>query len=165
MSEQNRVILIVMDSVGAGALPDAARYGDCGADTLGHIYSRYPDLSLPNLSSLGLSSIEGVTLAPYHGAVRGAYARMAELSEGKDTITGHWELCGIRMDEPFRTFTEHGFPKEFIELLEEKIGRKFWEIIPPPGQRLSGFWESSTGRRDLPSFTLLRTAYSRLPRM
>ena len=60
-----------MDSVGAGALPDAARYGDCGADTLGHIYSRYPDLSLPNLSSLGLSSIEGVTLAPYHGGAVG----------------------------------------------------------------------------------------------
>ncbi len=124
MNEQNRVILIVMDSVGAGALPDAGRYGDEGADTLGHIYSRYPGLSLPNLSALGLSSIEGVSIAPYHGTVRGSYARMAELSEGKDTITGHWELCGIRMDEPFRTFTEHGFPKEFIDLLEQRIGRK-----------------------------------------
>ena len=74
MNEQNRVILIVMDSVGAGALPDAGRYGDEGADTLGHIYSRYPGLSLPNLSALGLSSIEGVSIAPYHGTVRGSYA-------------------------------------------------------------------------------------------
>ena len=83
-----------------------------------------PVCPLPNLSALGLSSIEGVSIAPYHGTVRGSYARMAELSEGKDTITGHWELCGIRMDEPFRTFTEHGFPKEFIDLLEQRIGRK-----------------------------------------
>ena len=123
-SGQKRVIWIVMDSVGAGALPDADRYGDSGADTLGHIYEHCPGMSLPNLSSLGLSSIDGVRIAPYSGRVRGSYARMAELSEGKDTITGHWELCGIRMNEPFRTFTEHGFPAEFIRLLEERIGRR-----------------------------------------
>ena len=124
MTENNRVILIVMDSVGAGALPDAEKYGDAGADTLGHIYERCPGLSLPNLSALGLSSIDGVKLAPFEGEIKGCYARMAELSEGKDTITGHWEICGIKMDEPFRTFTEHGFPAEFIEALERKIGRR-----------------------------------------
>lgn len=124
MTENNRVILIVMDSVGAGALPDAEKYGDAGADTLGHIYERCPGLFLPNLSALGLSSIDGVKLAPFEGEIKGCYARMAELSEGKDTITGHWEICGIKMDEPFRTFTEHGFPVEFIEALERKIGRR-----------------------------------------
>ena len=124
MTENNRVILIVMDSVGAGALPDAEKYGDAGADTLGHIYERCPGLFLPNLSALGLSSIDGVKLAPFAGEIKGCYARMAELSEGKDTITGHWEICGIKMDEPFRTFTEHGFPVEFIEALERKIGRR-----------------------------------------
>ena len=87
-----------MDSVGAGELPDAGRYGDTGSHTLNHIFERYPQMNLPNLSSLGLASISGVKIAPFRGRVRGAYGKMAERSEGKDTITGHWEICGLTMD-------------------------------------------------------------------
>ena len=112
-----------MDSVGAGELPDAGRYGDTGSHTLNHISERYPQMNLPNLSSLGLASISGVKIAPFRGRVRGAYGKMAERSEGKDTITGHWEICGLTMDEPFRTFTEEGFPEEFIAAFEARIGR------------------------------------------
>ena len=112
-----------MDSVGAGELPDAGRYGDTGSHTLNHIFERYPQMNLPNLSSLGLASISGVKIAPFRGRVRGAYGKMAEHSEGKDTITGHWEICGLTMDEPFRTFTEEGFPEEFIAAFEARIGR------------------------------------------
>ena len=122
-SGKNRVILIVMDSVGAGALPDAKKYGDAGAHTINHIYQKYPELKLPNLSKMGLSSIFGVDIAPFHGRVEGCFGRMAELSEGKDTITGHWEICGLKMDEPFRTFTDTGFPQEFISEFENRIGR------------------------------------------
>ena len=112
-----------MDSVGAGELPDAGRYGDTSSHTLNHIFERYPQMNLPNLSSLGLASISGVKIAPFRGRVRGAYGKMAERSEGKDTITGHWEICGLTMDEPFRTFTEEGFPEEFIAAFEARIGR------------------------------------------
>ena len=123
MFAKRRVILIIMDSVGAGELPDAGRYGDTGSHTLNHIFERYPQMNLPNLSSLGLASISGVKIAPFRGRVRGAYGKMAERSEGKDTITGHWEICGVTMDEPFRTFTEEGFPEEFIAAFEARIGR------------------------------------------
>ena len=122
-SGKNRVILIVMDSVGAGALPDAKKYGDAGAHTINHIYQKYPELKLPNLSKMGLSSVFGVDIPPFHGRVEGCFGRMAELSEGKDTITGHWEICGLKMDEPFRTFTDTGFPQEFISEFENRIGR------------------------------------------
>ncbi len=124
MNEKNRVILIVMDSVGIGALPDAQLYGDAGANTIGHVVERNPGIRLPNLSSLGLSSIPGSGLPSYGGRVRGAFGKMAERSEGKDTITGHWEICGLLMDEPFRTFTDTGFPKEFITAFEAAIGRQ-----------------------------------------
>ena len=123
MFAKRRVILIIMDSVGAGELPDAGRYGDTGSHTLNHIFERYPQMNLPNLSSLGLASISGVKIAPFRGRVQGAYGKMAERSEGKDTITGHWEICGLTMDEPFRTFTEEGFPEEFIAAFEARIGR------------------------------------------
>ena len=123
MFAKRRVILIIMDSVGAGELPDAGRYGDTGSHTLNHIFERYPQMNLPNLSSLGLASISGVKIAPFRGRVQGAYGKMAERSEGKDTITGHWEICGLTMDEPFRTFTGEGFPEEFIAAFEARIGR------------------------------------------
>ena len=123
MFAKRRVILIIMDSVGAGELPDAGRYGDTGSHTLNHIFEIYPQMNLPNLSSLGLASISGVKIAPFRGRVQGAYGKMAERSEGKDTITGHWEICGLTMDEPFRTFTEEGFPEEFIAAFEARIGR------------------------------------------
>ena len=95
----NRVLLIVMDSVGCGELPDAGRYGDEGSDTLGHIADAVP-LRVPTLRSLGLGSVARIGGAPVSS--RGASGRMAERSPGKDSVTGHWELMGIVLDRPFQ---------------------------------------------------------------
>ena len=114
-----RVILIVMDSVGCGELPDADQYGDQGSDTLGHIADAVP-LRVPTLRSLGLghvARIGGSARAPI-----GAAGRMAEASPGKDSVTGHWELMGIVLDRPFPTFP-HGFSKETIAEFERRIGQ------------------------------------------
>jgi phosphopentomutase len=115
-----RVILIVMDSVGAGELPDADAYGDRGSDTLGNI-SRRVRLHLPVMNSLGLSrvaAIEGMTPVP----ARGAFGRMAEASPGKDSVTGHWEISGLVLDRPFPLFP-HGFPPDIMGEFERRIGR------------------------------------------
>ena len=115
-----RVIVLVLDSVGVGALPDAAAYGDEGSDTLGHIAAQVT-LHVPALRSLGLGQF-----APLGGAstpTRGAFGRMAEVSAGKDSVTGHWELMGLVLDRPFPTFPE-GFPPEIIAEFERRIGRQ-----------------------------------------
>ena len=115
-----RVIVLVLDSVGIGALPDAAAYGDEGSDTLGHIAAQVP-LHVPTLRSLGLGQ-----LAPLGGAstpTRGAFGRMAEVSAGKDSVTGHWELMGLVLDRAFPTFPA-GFPPELIAEFERRIGRQ-----------------------------------------
>lgn len=116
-----RVILIVLDSVGAGELPDAALYGDEGANTLGNIV-KARGLDVPNMLSLGLGHISAVGLAPDPQA-RGGFGRMAEKSPGKDTTTGHWELAGIRLEQAFPTFPD-GFPVEFIARFEQMIGTR-----------------------------------------
>jgi phosphopentomutase len=84
-----------MASLGIGALPDAERYGDAGAHTLDHIAGSVPDLKIPNLIKLGLGNIDGVTKVPRESSPLGAYGRLAEMSKGKDTITGHWEIAGL----------------------------------------------------------------------
>jgi phosphopentomutase len=114
-----RVILIVLDSVGIGALPDAAAYGDEGSNTLGNI-ARQVSLKLPALRSLGLDRV--VELGPARGRPRGAYGRMAEVSAGKDSVTGHWEMMGVVLDRPFPTFPA-GFPPALIAEFERRIGR------------------------------------------
>jgi len=115
-----RVILIVLDSVGVGALPDAAAYGDEGSDTLGHIARQVP-LRIPALRSLGLDRVAALPdAAP--GPTRGAYGRMAEVSAGKDSVTGHWEMMGVVLDRPFPTFPA-GFPPALIVEFERRIGR------------------------------------------
>jgi phosphopentomutase len=119
-----RVILIVLDSVGIGALPDAAAYGDEGSNTLGNIARQVP-LKLPALRSLGLDRVVeiGAPLGgPPPGPPRGAHGRMAEVSAGKDSVTGHWEMMGIVLDRPFPTFPT-GFPQQLISELERRIGR------------------------------------------
>jgi phosphopentomutase len=116
-----RVILIVLDSVGIGELPDAAAYGDEGSDTVGNIARRVP-LNVPVLRSLGLDRVARCGGAPAR-VVRGAYGRMAEASAGKDSVTGHWEMMGIVLEQPFPTFPQ-GFPADLIAAFEEKIGRK-----------------------------------------
>lgn len=115
-----RVILIVLDSMGVGALPDAKNYGDTGAHTLDHIAEAMPDFKIPNLIKLGLGNIDGVTKVARENSSAGAYGRLAEMSKGKDTITGHWEIAGLYTEIPFKTFPE--FPKEFMDAYEKAIG-------------------------------------------
>jgi len=124
----SRAIVIVLDSVGIGELPDAATYGDQGSDTLGNIARRVP-LHLPALTSLGLDRLVPDVAADRspkgprnNDALRGAYGRMAESSAGKDSVTGHWEMMGIVLDKPFPTFP-HGFNPELIAEFERRIGR------------------------------------------
>jgi phosphopentomutase len=117
-----RVVLIVLDSVGVGELPDAASYKDEGSDTLGNI-SRHVRLRLPVLRSLGLrrvAFVEGVEADP---APRAAFGRMAESSPGKDSVTGHWELMGLVLDRPFPVFPD-GFPADVMAAFEQRIGRR-----------------------------------------
>ncbi|MBP3646393.1 MAG: phosphopentomutase [Clostridia bacterium] len=116
-----RVFLVVLDSVGAGALPDAEQYGDLGANTLGHIIEQeHPDL--PNMEKMGLGLIPNVGgNLPVDGA--GAYGRAMEVSAGKDTTTGHWEITGLKLEKPFPTYPD-GFPAEVIEAYEKAIGTK-----------------------------------------
>ncbi|MDR2515259.1 MAG: phosphopentomutase [Christensenellaceae bacterium] len=116
-----RAILIVLDSLGVGALPDAAAYGDEGSHTLQSVLSACPGIRLPNLKGLGLLNIEGLS----HGVPMplASYGRLQELSPGKDTATGHWEMAGLQLAAPFPTFP-NGFPAEFIAELERAIGRK-----------------------------------------
>ena len=118
-----RVFLIVIDSVGCGELPDAAEFGDLGANTIKHIGDAAGPLYLPNMEKLGyghLTTIPGVK--PIENTT-GYYTKMNELSNGKDTMTGHWELMGLKIVDPFITFTDTGFPQELLDLFVERTGR------------------------------------------
>lgn len=115
-----RVILIVIDSLGIGALPDASAYGDEGANTLGSILKAKPDLAIPNLAELGLGWIDGISGISKPDLPIGTFGRLAERSNGKDTITGHWEIAGLFTEIPFKTFET--FPAKFIEKYEAAIG-------------------------------------------
>ncbi len=116
-----RVFLIVLDSVGVGALPDAAAYGDEGADTLGHIAESLGGLKLPRLQSLGLGRIRPLLGVPPAAKPLASWGRMAERSQGKDTIAGHWELMGIVLDKPFALFPG-GFPPDLIDDFQRRAG-------------------------------------------
>jgi phosphopentomutase len=129
-----RVIWIVLDSVGIGAMPDAADYGDAGSDTLGNI-ARLRGLKLPNLCRLGLANIkplEGLTPAVAPAA---AFGRCALLSPGKDTTTGHWEMVGIHLEKPFPLYP-HGFPREIMDEFERRIGRRALGNKPASGTEI-----------------------------
>lgn len=119
---QKRAILIVLDSAGIGALPDAAAFGDEGANTLGNIRRARGRLALPNLYRLGLANIEGSTLPDVAAAPAGAFGRCAERTLAKDTTCGHWEMAGLPLDKPFRTYP-NGFPAELMHRFEQAIGR------------------------------------------
>jgi phosphopentomutase len=124
MSEYKRVFAIVLDSLGIGAMPDSRRFGDVGVDTFGHILERMGTLDIPNLQKLGFLNLHcGGGMS---GAERplGRYMRMAEASNAKDTMAGHWEMMGIRTESPFHTFTDTGFPPELIAELEKRCGRR-----------------------------------------
>ena len=120
----NRVFVIVLDSLGIGPMADSARFDDTGADTLGHISGTVEHLDIPNLQRLGLANLKALKQVKPAEHPEGYFMAMNEASNGKDTMTGHWEMMGIRTDKPFITFTEHGFPKELIDELEKRCGRK-----------------------------------------
>lgn len=131
-----KVVLMVTDSLGVGELPDAANYGDAGADTFGHILECCGELNIPNLLKLGFGNIEGVAGGKLAvSSPEGCFGKMAELSRGKDTTTGHWELAGIKTDVPFKTYPQ-GFPKEFMEVFEKKIGVKCLGNYPASGTEI-----------------------------
>lgn len=119
-----RVFVIVLDSLGIGPMADSARFDDAGADTLGHISETVEHLDIPNLQRLGLANLKPLKQVKPAEHPEGYFMAMNEVSNGKDTMTGHWEMMGIRTDKPFITFTEHGFPKELIDELEKRCGRK-----------------------------------------
>ncbi len=125
-----RVFLIVLDSVGVGALPDAEKYGDAGANTMASILAM-ANPKLPHMASMGLGKIPQVSYPVPQGAA-GAYGRAAEVSPGKDTTTGHWELMGVRLTQPFPTYPQ-GFPPEIMEAFEKAIGRKSLGNYPASG--------------------------------
>lgn len=118
-----RVILIVLDSVGIGELPDSANYGDIGSDTLGNISKAVKGISLPNMEKIGLGHITDIKNINKVQSPTGAFGKCAELSIGKDTVTGHWEIAGLVLREPLNTYP-NGFSEEIIKEFEEKIGRR-----------------------------------------
>lgn len=127
-----RIFIIVMDSVGIGEAPDAEKFGDLGADTFGHIAEKMDGLNMPNMAKLGLSNIrelKGIQKADQPLAV---FTKMQEASNGKDTMTGHWEIMGLNIETPFRVFPD-GFPKELITELENRSGRKIIGNKPASG--------------------------------
>lgn len=117
-----RVTLIVLDSLGIGELPDAAEYGDQGANTLKHIAEKMTSFHIPNLLQLGFGGIDGVSEIGKVQNPIGSYGRLAEKSKGKDTITGHWEIAGLLTEVPFKTFPK--FPDQFMKEYEKAIGRE-----------------------------------------
>lgn len=140
MKKYKRVFLIVLDSLGVGDAADALQFGDEGANTLGHICERVGGLDLPNLEGMGLGSIgdfKGINKLKNQLAYT---ARLEEVSNGKDTMTGHWEMMGLKITKPFQTFTETGFPEEFIRLFEEKTGRKCVGNYAESGTKILDDW-------------------------
>lgn len=123
-----RIFTIVMDSLGIGAMEDSPAFGDVGVDTLGHISERMKALGeafdIPNLRKLGLANLKPLVQVPPMEKPLGYYMAMKEKSSGKDTMTGHWEMMGIHTTKPFITFTDTGFPKELIDELEKRCGRR-----------------------------------------
>ncbi|NLP43848.1 MAG: phosphopentomutase [Peptococcaceae bacterium] len=118
-----RIIVIVLDSVGIGEMPDAWEYGDQGSNTLGNTSEKVGGIRIPNLVNLGIANITDIPLLPSSPKPEANYGKMQEASKGKDTTTGHWELAGIILDKSFPTFP-NGFPQDFIKEFEKKIGRK-----------------------------------------
>ncbi|MFD2214160.1 phosphopentomutase [Metabacillus endolithicus] len=130
-----RVFLIVLDSVGIGEAPDAKEFNDVGADTLGHIAEHMGGLKIPNTAKLGLSNIREIKGIPVQHQPLAYYTKMQEASNGKDTMTGHWEIMGLKIEQPFQVFPD-GFPDDLIQELEEKTGRKIIGNKPASGTEI-----------------------------
>jgi phosphopentomutase len=130
-----RIFLIVMDSVGIGESPDAEKFGDKGADTLGHIAERMNGLNMPNMGKLGLSNIREIKGIDKADNPLAYYTKMMESSNGKDTMTGHWEIMGLNIQTPFRVFPD-GFPDELLSELVKRTGRKIIGNKPASGTEI-----------------------------
>lgn len=128
----NRVVWIVIDSVGIGALPDSKKFGDEGVNTLGNIIKSHKDIKIPNLLKLGIGNIDEVDFVEGVNSPIGCFGKCEEISQGKDTTTGHWEMTGVLVETPFKTF-ENGFPKEIIDEFEKRTGRKVVGNKPASG--------------------------------
>jgi phosphopentomutase len=130
-----RIFLVVMDSVGIGEAPDAEKFGDKGSDTLGHIAEKMNGLKMPNMGKLGLSHIREIKGINKVEKPLAYYTKMQEASNGKDTMTGHWEIMGLNIQTPFRVFPD-GFPPELISELETRTGRKIIGNKPASGTEI-----------------------------
>lgn len=130
-----RIFLVVMDSVGIGEAPDAEKFGDKGSDTLGHIAEKMNGLKMPNMGKLGLSHIREIKGIDKVDKPLAYYTKMQEASNGKDTMTGHWEIMGLNIQTPFRVFPD-GFPPELITELETRTGRKIIGNKPASGTEI-----------------------------
>lgn len=124
MGKYKRIFTIVIDSLGIGAMPDSEKFGDIGVNTLGHISESVNEFKIPNLQKLGMANLTKLKQVEEIENPIACYTRVLEESNGKDTMTGHWEMMGLKTEKPFKTFTDTGFPDELIKELEEKTGRK-----------------------------------------
>lgn len=124
MRKCKRIFVIVIDSLGIGEMPDAERFGDAGTNTLGHISESVDSFEIPNLQKLGTANLTPLKQVKPLKEPIGYRGILREKSNGKDTMTGHWEMMGVETKKPFKTFTEHGFPKELIDELEKRTGHK-----------------------------------------
>ena len=124
VKKYKRIFTIVIDSLGAGAMPDAAEYGDAGTDTLGHISESVDSFVIPNLQKLGMANLHSLKQVEAVEKPLAHYGKLREASTGKDTMTGHWEMMGLHITKPFKTFTDTGFPPELIAELEKRTGHK-----------------------------------------
>ena len=124
MEKYKRIFVIVMDSLGVGAMDDSPEFGDVGVNTLGHISQSVDSFCMPNLQKMGMANLTPLKqVEPVEKSI-GYYGKLNEKSRGKDTMTGHWEMMGLEVTKPFKTFTEHGFPPELIAELEKRTGHK-----------------------------------------
>lgn len=124
IKKYKRIFTIVIDSLGAGEMPDAAKYGDAGTDTIGHISESVDSFAIPNLQKLGMANLHKLKQVEPAERPMSHYGKLREASTGKDTMTGHWEMMGLHITKPFKTFTDTGFPPELIAELEKRTGHK-----------------------------------------
>lgn len=124
MNNYKRIFVVVTDSLGIGAMPDSEKFGDVGVNTLGHISESVESFEIPNLQKLGMANLIPLKQVAAVEKPLGCYGKMREKSNGKDTMTGHWEMMGLEVTQPFQTFTETGFPPELIAELERRTGHK-----------------------------------------
>lgn len=151
MAEIKRVIWIVLDSVGIGELPDADKFGDVGSNTLCNTAKAVGGLKIPNMVQLGIGNIAGITGIEKCEQPKGCYGRLAEISNGKDTTIGHWEMTGIYSPDPFPVYPD-GFPQEVIEpFIKKPEFPEFLEIFRHREQRLLNSWVRNISAPENPS--------------